>query len=247
MRIGGYETHAGADLFPMMSDEELQKLADDIKANGLREPIITSGGKILDGRNRLRACELAGVAPRFQGWLPPPGQSPITYVVSLNLRRRHLDASERAMIGAKLIPMYEAEAKERQRQGGREKVPAKLPEAGEAREKVAEVVKVSPRLISDAVTVERAAKPEVAKAVQDGKVSVSAAAKALRSPASQIEKARRADREDARRFSRRTRATPWLRQGVTEMAKAIVAGRTRADVRALIKKLQELAGAEEAA
>jgi ParB-like chromosome segregation protein Spo0J len=32
--------HPYADAFPMMSDDALDALADDIKANGLRHPII---------------------------------------------------------------------------------------------------------------------------------------------------------------------------------------------------------------
>jgi hypothetical protein len=180
MKIAGYETHPAADLFPMLDGTDLQALADDIKSNGLRNPIVLYHDAVLDGRNRLRACEIAGVTPSFRKWIPVPGTSPITYVVSLNVHRRHLDASQRAMIAADLIPMYEVEAKERQRQGGREKLPAKLPEAGEAREKVAEVVKVSPRLVTDALTVKREAKPDVIEAVKAGKIAVSAAAKETR-------------------------------------------------------------------
>ncbi len=46
----------------MMTDDELAGLAADIKANGLIHPIVTdAAGVVIDGRNRLRACEIAGV------------------------------------------------------------------------------------------------------------------------------------------------------------------------------------------
>ncbi len=193
MKIAGYETHPAADLFPLMEGDELQKLADDIKANGLQFPIVLEydpvldHAVVLDGRNRLRACELAGVAPTFTRVGAPllgaaPITSPVAYVAAVNLRRRHLDASQRAMIGAALVPMFEAEAKERQRIGGREKGRANLPEAdkGRAREKAAEVVNVSPRLVADALAVTREASPEIIEAVKRGEVAVSAAAKQTR-------------------------------------------------------------------
>src|SRR5919206_4489057 len=52
VRIGCYDTHPGCDLFPLMSDEDLAALADDIGRNGLHTPIIIHEGRILDGRNR---------------------------------------------------------------------------------------------------------------------------------------------------------------------------------------------------
>jgi NAD-dependent deacetylase len=56
-----------ADLFPMLPDDELQQLAEDIKAHGLREPIVVAvidGEEMLvAGRNRLAACKIAGVEP----------------------------------------------------------------------------------------------------------------------------------------------------------------------------------------
>ena len=53
--------HPSADIFPMISDDELQELADDIKANGLIHPVVIKNNVLIDGRNRLAACKLAGI------------------------------------------------------------------------------------------------------------------------------------------------------------------------------------------
>ncbi|HEX5442465.1 MAG TPA: hypothetical protein VFW87_01490, partial [Pirellulales bacterium] len=60
--------HPAATLFPLMHGVPLGELAADIAENGLREPIVCTDGLVLDGRNRLRACEMAEVEPRFVEW-----------------------------------------------------------------------------------------------------------------------------------------------------------------------------------
>jgi|SRR5579884_743996 len=92
--------HPAADLFPLMRGHEFDALVDDIKRNGLREPIWRHEGKIIDGRNRYRACIEAGVDPVYREW--DGDGTVLSFVVSQNLHRRHLDASQRAMIAAKI-------------------------------------------------------------------------------------------------------------------------------------------------
>jgi ParB-like chromosome segregation protein Spo0J len=60
------EPHQLAALFPELPPEELNLLARDIKTRGQLEPIIVYKGLILDGRNRYRACQIAGVKPRIE-------------------------------------------------------------------------------------------------------------------------------------------------------------------------------------
>jgi ParB-like chromosome segregation protein Spo0J len=78
--------HPAAAVFPEIAATDLQALADDIKQNGLVHPIMrTPDGVIIDGRNRLKACEIAGVEPRFEDYT---GSNPVGFIVSSNLKRR---------------------------------------------------------------------------------------------------------------------------------------------------------------
>src|ERR1700675_3617079 len=78
----------------------------DIERNGLREAILGDAeGTIVDGRNRYRACQVAGVEPRYEEWR---GEGSLEEAsLSLNLRRRHLGESQRAMVAARLAKRME--------------------------------------------------------------------------------------------------------------------------------------------
>ncbi len=102
--------HPAAEIFDLLDDADLRALAADIKANGQTDPIVLLDGAILDGRNRLRACELADVEPvieHYSGALAPEA-----FVLSKNLHRRHLSESQRALVGAKLCKNSDKSSRE---------------------------------------------------------------------------------------------------------------------------------------
>lgn len=89
------EIHEAADVFPMLPEDELQELAADIKANGLIHPIVLDdAGTLIDGRNRLAACQIAGVEPTYTSL---NGTDPVAYILSANVARRNLTKGQRAM------------------------------------------------------------------------------------------------------------------------------------------------------
>ncbi|HUV72210.1 MAG TPA: MT-A70 family methyltransferase [Clostridia bacterium] len=108
--------HEVANLFPLLEGKPFNELVEDVKKNGLLEPIWTHDNQVVDGRNRFRACKVAGVEPRFRPWNGKG--SLVSFVVSLNLRRRHLTPSQTACVAVEALPFYEAEAKERQKEHG---------------------------------------------------------------------------------------------------------------------------------
>jgi ParB-like chromosome segregation protein Spo0J len=96
------EAHEYAEIFPLHEGQTLFELSEDIKKNGQREPIVLLDGKVLDGRRREKACENAGVTPKYRkfGSIPSDGSDPLDFVWSKNFHRRHLTANERAFAAA---------------------------------------------------------------------------------------------------------------------------------------------------
>jgi hypothetical protein len=162
--------HPAALAFPEMLAIALQELADDIKQNGLAHPIVRNGdGLLLDGRNRLKACEIAGVEPRFETY---KGTNPVGFIVSSNLKRRHLNESQRALIGAKLAKLSHGGDR---RSNQAANLPLEIKQAT-----AAALLNVSERSVRHAAVVRDSGKPDLIKKVEQGELSVSAAAKKAR-------------------------------------------------------------------
>jgi N6-adenosine-specific RNA methylase IME4/ParB-like chromosome segregation protein Spo0J len=180
------EFHPLSMLFPLIEGEAFDEIVADIKAHGLHEPIVRYEGRILDGRNRYNACIAAGIEPEFVDYT---GADPVAYVVSLNLKRRHLNESQRAMVAAKLATL---------KRGDNQHSP--VGETSQAR--AAELLNVGKRSVERAADVRDHGAPELQHAVERGDVSVSAAADVATMPqADQREIVARGEREILRAAS----------------------------------------------
>jgi hypothetical protein len=93
-----FTVHPAADILPLMCEADFKQLKEDIDLHGQREPIWTYQGQILDGRNRYRACQELGTKPKTREY---KGEDTKDFVLSVNLHRRHLNESQRAMIAAR--------------------------------------------------------------------------------------------------------------------------------------------------
>ena len=106
VKIGNHTTHPAADAFPLMDEEALQGLADDIECNGQLRKIKLYDGKILDGRNRYLACLKAGVEPQFEEYTGGTEPDDLArYVCSENLARRDLTPQARALCARRLVAL----------------------------------------------------------------------------------------------------------------------------------------------
>ena len=165
-----YPFHPACKLFPEMSKDELQALAEDIKTNGLQQPIVLYEGQILDGRNRYKACKLAGVKPKFVDW---DGEGdPLAWVLSTNLVRRHLTASQRALLALDVLPLMAKQAKERQQQGRGKKVAQKnATKLGKASSAAARITRSNATYVEMAKAIQVTA-PALVEHIRSGEITV---------------------------------------------------------------------------
>ena len=155
------EPHPLALIFPSMNDEELAALTESIKANGQHEPVVMLEGKAIDGLHRLKSCAELGITPKTIDFAELGITcSPLEWVIDRNLRRRHLNESQRAMVASSI----------KEQMAGENSPP------GRKAATAAKMMSVSDFSVKKADSVRKHAVTELKEMVQNGSVSVSAAA-----------------------------------------------------------------------
>lgn len=196
-KLGPYEVHPFADAFPLIDGEEFAELVDDIKRQGLRQPVVLNHDRsvLIDGRNRFRACMASGVDPVFEV-LPERYTEAMTldYIVSTNIERRHLNAGQKAWVAQAYEEAFAAATKatedERKRSMGGPSTIAQSATNGTATradlrttkddrslrsdERAAKVVGASGRAVQQMKALRRDA-PDLAEKVRVGEVALDAA------------------------------------------------------------------------
>lgn len=179
-----YDIHPYALIFPPMSRQDFDSLAEDMRANGLLDPITLYDGQILDGRNRYRACANLSIKPSFVDFVGD-NEAALAFVISKNLARRHLNEAQRALVAESLANMQV---------GGKEANSANLHNCSQS--DAAKKLNVSTRSVATARAIKQTAEPEVVQAVQDGKISLNAAAAIAKLPKQDQHKVMKDDRPD---------------------------------------------------
>jgi hypothetical protein len=201
------DAHPAAEFFPMLGETEFETFKADIAANGLHEAIWICDGKILDGRNRYRACVELGITPLFRTYTGP---SPVSFAWSQNGERRHLNHGQRSAIGVEMLPALQDEARKRQlaglKRGSNPPVPPKVGERetgkAEAVDEAGRIVGTSGSSVQRAKAV-KAADPEAFEKIKQGVLRIGPAYNEMRrkagGPKSQPREVRQ---EDIRRLAK---------------------------------------------
>lgn len=188
-----YMFHPLANIFPLIEGHAYNELRADVMKHGVREPIWIYEGQILDGRNRYRAASSQGVEFEVREYL---GDDAVGFVVSLNLHRRHLTESQRAAVAAKLANM-----------------PAHRPcdksaNLQTSQSDAAKLLNVSTRSVASAKKVIEEAAPELVRAMDEGRASVSAAAALLSLPKEQQSAVGVGDKKTIQKAAKAAKAKP---------------------------------------
>jgi N6-adenosine-specific RNA methylase IME4 len=151
--------HPLCTLFPPMDAETFKAFVQDVADNGLREPIVTLDGQVLDGRNRQAACAELGLVADLVEY---DGDDPLAFVLSKNLARRHLSESQRAMVAAQLVNW---EKGVNQHSAGSANLQTR---------QAARALSISERAVAAARAIRRDGAASLIDAIRDGRVTVHA-------------------------------------------------------------------------
>jgi protein gp37 len=168
MTFGRFKVHPVADAFPLIEGDEFDALVADVDEHGLIEPIVLAPDEetIVDGRNRYRACEKAGRDPVFTTLGPHyTDEEIVSYIISINVRRRHLSVGQLSMIGLRIREHYAGRARQRMLAGV--KSPAPISAQGRSAEQAAADVGVAHTSITKAAKIQAVA-PDLAADVMAG-------------------------------------------------------------------------------
>lgn len=174
------QIHPVAQLFPMLSGTGMDELVDSIKSQGLLNPCVKQGDVLLDGRNRMEACRIAGIEPQF---IEYDGDSPVAFIIGVNLHRRQLDKGQKIALALEIEPYFAEEARKRMLAGVKsdpeENVPQGNSRKPQARDQAAAAVGVSGKLVSAAKAIKEA-DPERFEKVKQGTLTVAKAKKEIK-------------------------------------------------------------------
>jgi hypothetical protein len=179
--------HPLANLFPMLADAELDDLGDDIRANGQVETVKLHQGMVLDGRNRYTACAKKNLGVRTEIFTGTSREA-LNWVISKNLKRRHLSESQRAMVAAKLATLKLGDNQHTEQPIGApaldfgEAFTETEPTSTVSQSEAADILSVGRRSVQRAAVVLDQGAPAVQQAVQEDKIAVSVAEKIARLP-----------------------------------------------------------------
>lgn len=198
-----FPPHPAAQAFPLMEGEAYDRHREDVRANGLRIPIVLAKHDaqwmILDGRNRQRACDETGRKPRYE-YFEGDLEAAIAYAVSVNVARRHLNESQRGLVAARLANLP---------RGANQHAQICAPSQAEA----AELLNVGRRSVQSARQVLEDGEPELVKAVESGDVAVSRAAEIAR-----LNRDQQLDALEEAKNSTPTRQTKEQRDGMMSVS-----------------------------
>jgi len=157
--------HALSEIFPAMQSAQFAVLKASIETEGLREPVVLLDDQILDGVHRARACEELGVDIRSRPFGKDDGD-PVAFVLARNLARRHLNASGRGLVAARLATL----------KWGGDRTKDQDQNSGLAISEAAQLLNVSTFTVEAGRKVITKGAPELLRAVEQEEIAVSAAA-----------------------------------------------------------------------
>lgn len=167
-------------LIPPLTSEEFKQLERNILEEGIRDPLVTWNGILVDGHNRYRIAteydiDFVTVEKEFADM-----NAVKEWMINNQFGRRNLNKYQRSVLALQLEDVFKAKAKENQIRKP-DFVPQKSAEQKvETRQEIAKVANVSHDTISKVKKIEATASPEIKEKVSTGEMSINEAYKEIK-------------------------------------------------------------------
>lgn len=162
-------------LCPPLTEEELDGLKKDVETRGCLDALKVWNGILVDGHNRFQICEVKNIPYKTTEMSFPSRDAAKIWIIQNQFSRRNLSPYQRAELALVLKPLIAGQAKERQIQGGKEKVvqkSAQAPEENKTRVVVARAAGISHDTLSKAEVIAAKAPEEVKAALRSGATTI---------------------------------------------------------------------------
>lgn len=207
-------------LIPALSIEEFRMLELNIVRDGVRDPLVTWNGVLVDGHNRLSICREHELGFHTLEMEFADEDAACVWIIRNQLGRRNLKTIDRVLLALELEPMLRAKAKEQQARKP-ESVPQNSAEQikpTETRKELAKIAGVSHDTVSKAKAVLESGNEELIEEVRAKEKSLNQAAKEVKAasrPAVEISEETKAAMREAELDSPKLWAlkSAWKRAG----------------------------------
>lgn len=173
-------------LIPPLTSEEFKQLERNILEEGIRDPLVTWNGILVDGHNRYRIAQeydidFVTVEKEFADM-----NAVKEWMINNQFGRRNLNNYQRSVLALQLEDVFKAKAKENLVLSGGDKKSGTQISANpiiqkvETRQEIAKVANVSHDTISKVKKIEATASPEIKAKVSTGQISINEAFKEIK-------------------------------------------------------------------
>ena len=166
------------DLFPALDSTEYQLLEESILKEGCTDPIIVWNGAIVDGYNRYTICQEHGILFETREIAFANLDDAKRWMLTRQMGRRNLTSYHKGELALKYASLFSADARQRQREGGRTKLPQNSDKSAHEREtsrKLAKVAGVSHDTMARIKKLSEEADEPTKKKLREGSLSINKA------------------------------------------------------------------------
>ena len=176
-------------LIPPLTSEEFKQLERNILEEGIRDPLVTWNGILVDGHNRYRIAQEYDIDFETVEKEFPDILTVKVWMIVNQFGRRNLNNYQRSVLALYLEGVYNEKAKEKMKlsegKGMQKSADLKEPEFI-VRKELGKVANVSHDTISKVKKIEATASPEIKAKVSTGQISINEAYKEIKKEEKEI-------------------------------------------------------------